>query len=380
MVPEASEERVEARRPSGTLSPMPTFRSDVSRIAPYVPGRPIAEVARALDVDPETLVKLASNESPIPPFPAVQKAIVAAVPEVNRYPDNDCWDLRHALGKHLSVPPDHVWVGAGSSEILRVVALAVGGPGTSAVYGWPSFSIYRLGSIIAMSETIEVPLDSARVHDLDAMATAVRPDTTIVYVCNPNNPTGTYLAPRRIAAFVDALPETVTVLIDEAYDEYVTAPGHVSAIGLALERPNVVVARTFSKIFGLAALRVGYAVARPETIAEARKAQAPFTVTSLGQVAAVEALAHPDELEVRRRANSAGRDLIENGLAEMGVEHTPSQANFVACRLGSDAETVTDSFLREGVIVRPFEDGWVRVSVGAPDENGRFLDAVEALR
>lgn len=358
---------------------MPTFRSDVSRMAPYVPGRPVAEVARSHDVDPSMLVKLASNESPLPPFPAVRDAIVAAVPGINRYPDNDCWDLRHALAKHHRVPPDHVWVAAGSSEILRVAALAVGGPGTTAVFASPSFSIYRLGSILAHGTPVEVPLDGARTHDVDAMVAAVRPDTTIVYVCNPNNPTGSYLPPDAVAALVDGVPESALVVVDEAYEEFVTRPGHVSAIGLALDRPHVLVARTFSKIYGLAALRVGYAISRPETLAEIRKAQAPFTVTSLGQVAAVEALAHPGEVEDRRRANAEGRELISAALRAGGVEHTPSEANFVSFRLGPDAAATTESFLRAGIIVRPFDDGWVRVSVGSPTENARFLDVLGAL-
>lgn len=359
---------------------MPTFRSDVSRLAPYVPGRPVAEVARSYDVDPAGLVKLASNESPLPPFPAVREAIAAAVGDVNRYPDNDCWDLRHALAKHHGVPADHVWVAAGSSEILRVAALAAGGPGTTAVYSWPSFSIYRLGTVLALSAPVEVPLDGSGTHDVAAMTAALRPDTTVVYVCNPNNPTGTYLPPDAVGALVDAVPESALVVVDEAYEEYVTRPGHVSAIGVAVERPHVLVARTFSKIYGLAALRVGYAVARPETIAELRKAQAPFTVTSLGQVAAVEALAHPDEVETRRRENAAGRELISAALRAAGIEHTSSEANFVFFRLGSDAGATAEAFLRAGVIIRPFGDGWVRVSVGTPDENGRFLDALGSLR
>ncbi|HSJ29132.1 MAG TPA: histidinol-phosphate transaminase [Acidimicrobiia bacterium] len=355
---------------------MPTFRPDLREIAPYAPGRSIAEVARENGFDPAEMVKLASNESPVPPIAAVQEAIRAGADQVHRYPDNETVELRRALSDGLGVPESHVWAGGGSSELLRVIAMAVGGPGTSAVYAWPSFVIYRLASMLTMSERIEVPLDRHR-HDLDAMAAAVRDDTTIVYVCNPNNPTGTYLSADAVGRFVESVPERVLIVLDEAYHEYVTAADHATAVPLALERPNVVVTRTFSKIHGLAALRVGYAVARPETITELRKAQAPFTVTTLGQLAAVESLRHVDEIEARRDLNAAERSRIEARLGDLGMTHVPSQGNFVFL----DASSSTDpaaAYLAHGVIVRVF-GRWIRVTVGSEDENDRFLAATERL-
>jgi histidinol-phosphate aminotransferase len=254
--------------------------------------------------------------------------------------------------------------------------MAVGGPGTSAVYGWPSFVIYRLASILMMADRIEVPLRD-HVHDLDAMSAAIRDDTTVVYVCNPNNPTGSHVPAEALGDFVESVPESVLVVIDEAYHEYVTAPDYATAVPLALERSNVVVTRTFSKIHGLAALRVGYAVARVETITELRKAQAPFTVTSLGQAAAVESLRHTDEIEDRRRHNEAERSRLEASLSDLGIDHVPSQANFVYM----DASAVSDparEYLAHGIIVRVFGD-WVRVTVGAQTENDRFLAATRAI-
>ena len=357
---------------------MPTFRDDVSQISPYRPGRPVAEVARAYGFDPAGIVKLASNESPLPPVETALHAMADAVAGVNRYPDNDCHDLRLGLADHLDVEPDHVWVGGGSSELLRVVATAVGGPGTTAIYAWPSFVVYRLASILAGAERREVPLTEGHAHDLDAMVEAIDDRTTVVYVCNPNNPTGAHLSSEEVAEFVDRVPERVLVVVDEAYHEYVTAEDYATALPLALDRPNVVVTRTFSKVYGLAALRVGYGIARPETITELRKAQAPFTVTSLGQIGALASLEERHEIARRVAENESERNRLEAAFEDRGIEYVPSQANFVYLRLGGSTEETTDAFLSHGVILRPFGDGWVRVSVGAPDENVRFLAALDA--
>ncbi|HVR32713.1 MAG TPA: histidinol-phosphate transaminase [Acidimicrobiia bacterium] len=355
---------------------MPNFRADIREISPYLPGRSVAEIAREHGFDPDDIVKLASNESAVPPLEAVQAVIREGAGSVHRYPDNDAVELRRALATNLGVDEASVWMGGGSSELLRVIALGMGGPGTSAVYAWPSFVIYRLASVLAMSHRVEVPLANQR-HDLDAMADAIGDDTTVVYVCNPNNPTGTHVTASEISRFVEAVPERVLVVIDEAYHEYVTAPDHATAIPLALERPNVVVTRTFSKIHGLAALRAGYAVARPETVTELRKAQAPFTVSTLAQLAALESLRHPAELQARMERNATERSRIERSLAELGVGHVPSQGNFVFVDASSLEDPAT-AYLRHGLIVRVFGQ-WVRVTVGEPDENDRFLGAVTAL-
>lgn len=357
---------------------MPTVRPEVSAIRPYVPGRPIDEVAREYGFDPATVVKLASNESPLPPFPEAEVAMRTRVGDANRYPDNDCHDLREALAGHLGVPADHLWIGAGSSELLRVAATAVGGPGTSAVYAWPSFVIYRLGSVLAGSESVEVPLGPGLRIDLDALLAAIRDDTTAVYVCNPNNPTGTVLPAGEVSRFVAAVPDHVLVVLDEAYHEYVTDPRHETGIRHAIDRGNVIVTRTFSKIYGMAALRVGYAVGRPETLVELRKAQAPFTVTALGQLAAVESLRHADETARRARENAEQRAHLESHLASLGLEYAPSQANFVYFRMAGFSDPASE-FLRHAVIIRPFGGEWVRVTVGSSEENERFLGALRAV-
>jgi histidinol-phosphate aminotransferase len=357
---------------------MPTYRPDLAAIDPYEPGLPIEEVARRYGLDPARIVKLASNESPYGPFPEAVEAMAAAAAQANRYPDNEGYDLREALSRHVGVPSDAVWLGGGSSELLRTIALAVGGPGTNAVYAWPSFVIYRLGSMWALSERREVPLDGEHRHDLGAMKDAIDSNTTVVYVCNPNNPTGTHLPTDDVLEFVDSLPERITVVVDEAYAEFVTAADYRSLATEAAERPNLIVTRTFSKIYSLASLRVGYAIAHPRTIAEMRRAQAPFTVTQVGQAGALASLRAADRVAARVEDNARGRGIILDTLEDMGIPHADSQANFVWYQ--SQSADPRSDYIRAGIIVRTFGNEWVRVTVGSDTENRRFLEALSAIR
>lgn len=358
---------------------MPRFRPDIAALSPYVPGRSIEEVASEIGINADELVKLASNESPEGPFPGVIEAAAEALVESNRYPDNDHLALAAAVSSWLDVPADHLWFGNGSVGLLGHIATAVGGPGTSAVYAWPSFVMYRIVSRWAMSEPIEVPLDASQCHDLDAMAAGIRDDTTAVYICNPNNPTGTIVSGDDMIGFIDSVPDSVLIVIDEAYHEFVTDARHATAIPQAMTRPNVIVLRTFSKIFALAAHRLGYGIARPETIAELRKAQAPFTVTQIAQVAATASLRDRAELERRVKANEAARHQLLGALAERSLPHTESQANFVFFELGMPGEDAASELTRRGVIVRPMSGGWLRVTIGNDQENRRFLEALDEV-
>lgn len=355
---------------------MPTFRPDLDSIPTYVPGRPIDDVARELGI--ASIDKLASNESPERPFPEVIEAVASAASTLNRYPDSSCYDLTRAIGSHFGVPSEVVWVGAGSSEILRCTALSVGGPGTSAVYAKPSFVMYTISTLISGSEPVEVPLTSAFDHDLDAMLAAIRPDTTLVYVCNPNNPTGGIRSGADVAAFVDAVPLSATVIIDEAYAEYVTDTAYASMMSLALERDNVLVARTFSKIYGLAGLRIGYGIGSPDLLAKLRRTQAPFTVNAPAQAAGIEALRHQSSVDRRRNENAGSRDHVTDELTKRGVVVAPSEANFVYFEPDDDARTLGDALLQHGVIVRVLGRG-IRVTIGTSEENQRFLDAMDAV-
>jgi histidinol-phosphate aminotransferase len=356
----------------------PRIRPDLDRILPYRPGRSIGEVAHTYGLD--DVVKLASNESPEPPWPEVQQAIAQAVAGVNRYPDNARPDVTAALAEHLGVPANRIWCGGASNELTFIASLCMGGRGTSSVYGWPSFSLYRIGSRTAFTEDIAVGLTSDHRHDLDAMRAAVRSDTTAVYVCNPNNPTSTHVGGSALENFIESLPETTLVVVDEAYAEYATADDFRSMVPLAASRDNVMVTRTFSKVYGLAGLRIGYAVTSPASIAEFRRVQLPFSVSRLAEVAAVEALRHQDRVAERVRANRAEIDRLTAYLLELGLDVAESQANFVYAGFGVGADDTVEELLRRGLIVRPVApDGYLRITAGTPDQNDLLMEALGDL-
>jgi histidinol-phosphate aminotransferase len=353
------------------------IRPDLERIHPYRPGRPVAEVAAEYGLG--HVVKLASNEYPEGPFPEVQQALMARVGDLNRYPDNAKPLLTAALADHLGVPRERIWTGGASNELTLVAALAMGGPGTSSVYAWPSFGLYQIGSRAAFADDIAVPLTVDHRHDLPAMRAAIRADTTVVYVCNPNNPTSTHVAGDALAAFIDSLPEDMLVIVDEAYAEFVTAPDYRSMLTLAAVRPNVMVTRTFSKVYGLAGLRIGYAITEPSSIAQFRRIQLPFTVNTLGEVAAAEALKHQDRVVERVKRNAEAVNALTDGLRERGIGVADSQTNFVYADFTSFGAGAVE-FMRRGVIVRPvLPEGWLRITAGTPDENDRFLAVVDEL-
>lgn len=355
---------------------MPTYRSDLGSIPRYTPGKPISEVARELGID--SIDKLASNECPTEPFPEVIDAIAAAGATVNRYPDSGQYELTEAIAAHHGVAPSSVWVGAGSSEVLKCAAQAVGGPGTEAVFAHPSFVMYRIATLVSYAQPVVVPLDNNLNHDLDAMLGAITDDTTIVYLCNPNNPTGGIRSGADVRAFIDSVDEAVTIVVDEAYAEYATAVEYESMIGVAIARPNVLVARTFSKIYGLAGLRVGYGIGHPDLIGSLRTTQPPFAVTTPAQGAALAALPLQDRVDERCRANAKGREYLTSELEERGLSVAPSHANFVYFEPEFDASGLFDSLLLEGVIVRVLGRG-VRVTVGTDRENERFFRAFDKV-
>ena len=356
----------------------PRYRPDLDRIHPYRPGRPIAEVAAEFGLT--DVVKLASNENPEPPFPEVQEAIAAHAAGVNRYPDNSKPLLVGALSDHLGVPQERIWCGGASNELMLITAFSMGGPGTSAVYGWPSFGLYQIGSRAAFADDIAVPLDASHRHDLDAMLAAIRDDTTVVYVCNPNNPTSTHVAGDDLEAFIRAVPGHALVVIDEAYAEFATADDYRSMLPLAVELDNVMVTRTFSKVYGLAGLRVGYGVTHPASIERFRRIQLPFTVNTLGEVAAVEALKHQDRVKERIADNAERVAFLATALRGRGLEVADSQTNFVYADFGDRARAITDALLERGIIVRPvIPEGWLRITAGRPEENERLVRALDRI-
>ena len=247
------------------------------------------------------------------------------------------------------------------------------------MYASPSFVVYRMGTAIAGASPIEVPLDAGHKHDLTAMAAAIRPDTTVVYVCNPNNPTGTYVATEEVREFVAGLPESVLVVVDEAYFEFVDRGDYRSMVEQAAESPNMVVMRTFSKIYGLAGLRIGYLVGHPEVLAALRRTQLPFTVTGIAQDAAIESLRHPAEVARRLALNAAGIRQLSEHLRSRSIPTADSVTNFVYMLPPIDAAEFVEAMLRQGVIVRPTGSQWVRITVGTEEENAACLAAIDRI-
>ncbi|MEA1901921.1 MAG: histidinol-phosphate transaminase [Actinomycetota bacterium] len=358
---------------------MPYFRPDIKALNPYEVGRPIEDVAREHGIDPASIIKLAANESPDGPFPGVAEAVSAMLAESNRYPDNDLWDLSTALATELGVDRTNLLFGNGSVAIIADLTNAVGGPGTNIVYGWPSFVMYRYAAIWSGTELREVPLADGFVLDLDAIGEAVDENTRLVILCNPNNPTGTLTPSADIEAFIETLPSSTIAVVDEAYFEYVEDSRYRTAIPLAVAGPRVVVVRTFSKIFGLAAHRIGYAVGHWDTLTEVRKAQQPFTVSQPAQVAALATLGQPEELRRRVEANSAARHYLTGVIEERGLPFAESHTNFIFFRPGEDSREVSTAFTERGVIVRPTSGGWIRVTVGSAEENQRFVAVLDQV-
>jgi histidinol-phosphate aminotransferase len=346
----------------------------------YEPGLTTGEVLARFGLD--AAVKLASNESPFPPLPEVAEVVAAGVAGLNRYPDGPGRALRRALAERHGVGPDEVVLGNGSCELILLAGQALLDPGTSAVHATPSFALYPHLAAAAGAEAVAVPLAGDDGHDLEAMAAAVDERTRLVVVCNPNNPTGVYRGADEMERFLDALPEDLAVLVDEAYSEFVDRPDAGRTMSLARERPNLLVTRTFSKAHGLCGLRVGYGVGGRGWIDALDRVRQPFNTNALAQAAALESLRHPAALDRRVRETVSERARVAEALAESGWAFTPSQGNFILVAPDDPAAGspgVHEQLLRLGVIVRDGASlgcpGRLRVSIGTPEENTAFLSA-----
>jgi len=350
----------------------------VRSIAPYVPGKPISEVARELGMPEASIVKLASNENPRAPSARVREAVVRALDELTRYPDGNGFELKAALSRRLGVAPEQIVIGNGSNDVLEMVAQGFLRPGDHAVYAEHAFAVYPLATQARGARGIVVPARDFG-HDLEAMRGAITPQTRVIFVANPNNPTGTWLPPDAVRAFVAAVPENVLVVLDEAYNEYRPPEDRAHSIDWVARHPNLIVSRTFSKAFGLAALRVGFGIMDRSVAGVLNRVRQPFNVNALAQAAAVAALDDDAFVAESYALNRQGLDQLCRGLDALGVEYIPSRANFVCARVG-DADAVFQALLRQGVIVRPVA-GYglpehLRVSVGLAGENEKFLAAL----
>jgi histidinol-phosphate aminotransferase len=346
------------------------FRPSVEALQPYQPGKPVEDVQRELGLD--RVVKLASNEGPFGPFPAAREALDRAAGELNRYPDGGSYRLHAALADRHGVDFGEVCVGAGADGCIDMVSQAVLDPGDAIVCGWPSFPSYVIYARKQGAETTLVGLADHR-YDLDALLAAIDARTKLVYVCHPNNPTGTMNTTAELDAFLDRVPEHVLTVIDQAYFEYIDRGDYPDAVERYCKSgKRVLVLRTFSKIYGLAGLRVGYAVGPADVCAAMAKVRRPFDLTTPAQVAAVASIGDADELARRRDVNRAGLEQLEGILREHGLEPVPSVGNFVYVDTGGDGSVLFDRLLRAGVIVRPLagfgSPGAIRISVGTPEE------------
>ncbi len=359
--------------------------SHVSAIAPYQPGKPIEELAREYGLDPAGIVKLASNENPLGMPASAQAAIAQAVAGLGRYPDAAGFELKAALSERYGVQQDWLTLGNGSNDILEIVALALLEPGASVVYSRHAFVVYRLATQARGARHVMVPTHDLG-HDLNAMLEAIAPDTRLVYIANPNNPTGTFLSRETIETFLAAVASRhgtrVTVVLDEAYNEYLEPEQRFDSVALVRKYPNLLVSRTFSKAYGLAGLRVGFAVAQPALTDLLNRVRQPFNVNSLAQVAAIAALKDTEFLERSFQVNREGKVQLQTAFDHLKLTYVPSYANFVLVKVG-DAARINLELLRRGVIVRPVAgDGlpeWLRVSIGLPEENARFISALTEI-
>lgn len=353
----------------------------IRAIAPYQPGKPISELAREMGLNEADIVKLASNENPLGMGPKAQEAAENAVYELGRYPDGNGFVLKNALVEHYGVVLNQIVLGNGSNDILELVARAFLAPGASAVYSQYAFSVYPLATQGAGAQGIEVPALNYG-HDLEAMKAAIRPDTRVVFIANPNNPTGTFIDGKTLEAFIAAVPAHVLVVLDEAYTEYLPPDVRYNAIGWLQRYPNLLISRTFSKAYGLAGLRVGFALCSAEVADLLNRVRQPFNVNSIALAAAAASLNDAEFLQRSYALNQLGLQQLSLGLSTLGLEFIPSRGNFILFKVANAAK-VNQELLKRGVIIRPVAGyglpDWLRVSAGLANENARFLSALNEV-
>lgn len=376
--PTAPQTHASADRAVESAGPAAHAPAYVRAISPYRAGKPIEELAREYGLDPERIVKLASNENPLGVPESAQRAMAEAARDLGRYPDPNGFALKAALAKRHRVPAEWITLGNGSNDILELAARAFLQPGCDAIYAEHAFTVYALATQAVGARHVVVPARDLG-HDLEAMAAAIDDKARMVFLANPNNPTGTFLTANDLEAFFEAVPDRVAVVLDEAYTDYLPPELRMDSIEWVRRYPNLIVSRTLSKAYGLAGLRIGYAIAQDAVSDLLNRLRQPFNVNSLALAAAQAVLDDSDYLARSYVLNRQGLDQLQSAFAAMELPFVPSYANFVLVKVG-DASAVYSALLREGVIVRPVANyglpDWLRVSVGLPQENARFLDAL----
>ncbi|MDR0270323.1 histidinol-phosphate transaminase [Paenibacillus sp.] len=354
-------------------------KSQIVNIPVYQPGKPIEDVKRELGLD--EVIKLASNENPYGPSPKAKEAILKEMENLSIYPDGGALELTADLADFLGVNTNQIIFGCGSDEIIALITRAFFVPGDETIMADQTFSVYKSNADIEGAVSIEVPLVDGK-HDLDAMLAKVTGRTKIIWICNPNNPTGTILSEQELTSFIDKVPADVMVILDEAYFEFVTDSSYPNGMLYLNKYPNVVILRTFSKIYGLASLRIGYAVGRPEVIKLINQVREPFNTTRVAQAAAKAALKDQEYVSTCREANRAGIVYIQKEFDRLGLKYFPGHGNFIMVDVRKPAVEVFDSLLRKGIIVRAGHSKYptfIRVSVGTEEQNKAFIHALEQV-
>jgi histidinol-phosphate aminotransferase len=363
------------------FDPKAIARPEILEIRPYEPGKPVELVQRERGI--KDVVKLASNENPLGPSPLAIEAAERAMKSANRYPDGGAYLLKQALSARLGVTPDMLVMGNGSNEIVEMITHAFVGAGDFVAYGHPTFLMYDIAARLQGARSIRVPLRDYR-FDLEALADAVTDRTKVIFIANPNNPTGTMVTAKEVERFLDAVPPRVLVVLDEAYCEYIDRDDYPRSLEYVAEGRNVMVLRTFSKVYSLAALRVGYAVAHPETAGIVNRVREPFNVSTVGQAAALASLDDPEWVEKGKRVRDEGLAFLEAEFDRIGLRYVPSVANFLLVEFDGDGAAVVRGLEERGVIIRPLgafgmEPRYARITVGLPDENRKLIAALEEI-
>ena len=349
---------------------------DIVSLSPYVPGKPIEELQRELGL--AQVIKLASNENPLGPSPKAMAALGGGIETLHRYPDGGAFRLREALADRWKVTADQVILGNGSDEILGLLARTFLAPGDEAVMADQTFVIYKMEVTAAHGKPVIVPLNLWR-HDLPVMADAITKRTRLVFVCNPNNPTGTTVTADEVMRFMSRVPRDVIVVFDEAYYEYVRSNQYPDSLAYVKQGRNAIVLRTFSKIYGLAGLRIGYGITTPDIVNYLNRVRPPFNANSLAQRAALAALTDDEHMARSRTVNAAGMEYMDAELRTLGFKPVPSEANFLYFDVGRDGRQVFEALLREGVIVRHIEGTMLRVTIGRDEENRACVAALRRV-
>ena len=354
----------------------------IHRLTPYQPGKPISDVARELGMNEADIIKLASNENPLGPAPKALAAIAAVLPDLAQYPDGGGFALKAVISRKFGVTAEQIVLGNGSNDVLELAARTFLHPGTSAVYSQHAFAVYPLATTAVGAEGIEVPARDFG-NDLDAMLAAVQANTRMIFLANPNNPTGTFIPAKELEAFLAKVPANVLVVLDEAYGEYLDAAHAYNSVPWLARFPNLIVSHTLSKAYGLAGLRVGFGFASPVLIAMMNRVRQPFNVNHLAMVAATAALDDDEFIAESRRVNAEGLAFLQAEFEKRGIRTIPAFGNFVTFRIES-AQAIFQSLLKQGVIVRPIAGyglpDWLRVTVGTQSQNERFLAALDRAR